>query len=308
MRLKHIKRIGLIVALGALAWPGNLQASKAGVALERAQVSVLGDSGLLQAELTLSNQLSSEVDAIELELSCIGPGPEQRWAKAGHRPIALAAGANVSVFFSVQAPEFVPRQCSAKLLGYRLKKMTASLLKMLLGTGFSADERAALLGAGEPGEHQAKLKEWLAEPIEQTPQVAAVLLRLVSWYAAGLQPSGGIWGSEAVEELRRFDQPLQVVLTARERGTQNSSPIAFLVPKQASTMKEVLDSFRKVPPPRMGILKEFSTTNLKPESTPHVAEPASFYKKLSFGLMLLIVLWTIWSWRRKKRQGVNEDV
>jgi hypothetical protein len=308
MRLKHVKRIGLIVAFAALGWPGNLQASKAGVVLERAQVSVLADSGLIRTELTLSNQLSSEVDAVELELSCEGFSSEQLWATVGHRAIGLAAGAKVSMFFSVRGPVFTPRQCQAQLLGYRLKKPTGSLIKMLLSTGFSADERAALLGAGMPGEHQEMLKAWSKQPVPETAQVSDVLLRLLSWYAQHVQLSDDSEVSDVPEAMARFDQPLQVVLSARERGTKYSSPIAFLVPSDASTMKDVLDGFSRTPPERIELFKEFSTENLKRDETSGVPESSSFYKKLSFGLMLGIILWTIWSWRRKNRLGVSEDV
>lgn len=307
MRLKHVKRIGLIVAWTTLGWPGNLQASKAGLVLERAQVSVLTGSGLIQAELTLSNQLSSEVNAVELELSCEGFSSEQQWTTLGRRAIGLAAGAKVSMFFSVRGPLFEPRQCQAQLLGYRLKKPTASLIKMLLSTGFSADERAALLGAGMAGEHQEIVKAWSKQPVPETAQVSDVLLRLLSWYALHVEPSDDAKMSDVPQALARFDQPLQVVLSARERGTQYSSPIAFVVPSGASTMTDVLSGFSRTPPARIELLKEFSTQDLKRDEVMAVPESSSFYKKLSFGLMLGIVLWTIWSWRRKNRLGVSED-
>jgi hypothetical protein len=305
MRLKHLKRIGLIVAWVALGLPSHSLASKAGVILERAQVSLLGDSGLVQAELTLNNQLSSEVDAVELELACVGTTEGLQWSSAGRRTIGLAAGAKVSVFFSVRGPGFVPSQCSAKLLGYHLNVMTASLMKMLLATGFSADERAALVGAGES---KGLLNQELEKPSPEVPGVEAVLVKLLGWYANALEPAGGSWGNEKADDLARFDQPLQVVLSARERGTNYSSPIAFVLPSGASTMKQVLDGFRKKSPKRIELLKEFSTQSPAPEKSPESVEPASFYKKLSFGLILGIILWTLWNWRRRSRKGVSSDV
>ena len=72
MSRKHLNILWVIVALGLGLMPGFSWAKGAGVLLERAQVSAVESGEALQVELTIRNQLSVHVNALELAIECLG--------------------------------------------------------------------------------------------------------------------------------------------------------------------------------------------------------------------------------------------
>ena len=117
-----------------------------------------------------------------------------------------------------------------------LAQPTQAVLKSLLASGYSADERAALLSVRPRQVGIWPGVPWLRK-IQENPRVIHVLERLLSWFALAQQFSEPKDELPAIEGIERMDQPLQVILTARERGTRLTSPLAFVLPEGVSTMK-----------------------------------------------------------------------
>ena len=231
----------VIVVLLLATAPSYGHAKDAGVVLERAQISAASSGHFLRVEVTLKNQLSVAVEAVELAIACQGIKP---WEKMGRRSVVLEPGLSVSSFLMIEGPTEHPGQCNVRILGYDLKDPTAAILKMLLRTGYSADERAALLAAHRANGANLELMTWAQQIPVEKPDVTDVLEQLIGWFALATHGSSdnAVWPT--VQGLERLNQPLQVVLTARERGSRFSSPIAFLLPDGLSTMNEVRQRFK----------------------------------------------------------------
>ena len=271
--------------------------------LERAQVSAAESGEALQVEITLRNQLSVSVSAVELAIECSGT---PAFESSGRRAMVLGAGTSVSAFLRLNGPPVKPLDCAVRLLGYVLDQPTGAVVKMLLRTGFSADERAVLLSS--QGDNTAiDFKKWAEQTPSQTPDVHEVLERLLSWSVLALS-SGQAESWVAAPELERFDQSLQVVLAAREQGSQFSSPIAFLLPDGVSTMKDAWTVFQKREFGPVKGLKDFQVEVLNNKQTSEPTETSPFYRNLSLVLLSGIIIWALWGLRKKSRLGASNDV
>ena len=298
---KHLNILWVIVALAMVTMPLGAWAKGSGVLLERAQVSSVEDGEVLQIDLTLRNQLSVHVRAIELGLECKG---EPKFEKMGRRAMGLEPGKSVSAFWRLAGPQVKPQDCSVRLLGYALQQPTQDVIKLLLRTGYSADERAALLSTSEKTT-AVDWKEWAQLKPTPTPSVHEVLERLLSWFALSRDPQIAANTLPDVEGLERFDQSLQIVLAARAKGTRFSSPIAFLLPDGVSTMKDAMDAFQKRTFSPVAALSDFQTQPLTSNQPVEPAETSHFYRNLSLVLLTGIVIWALWGFRKKSRVGVK---
>ncbi len=305
MSVKHLNILWVIVALAMVVMPGWAAAQDAGVLLERAQVSSLESGAALQVEVTIRNQLSVSVNSVELGLECSG---SPKFQKMGRRTMVLEPGASVSAFLVLAGPQGKPRDCSVQLLGYELHKPTDAVIKLLLGTGYSADERAALLASMAGSSTAIAWKSWASQSPNGTPGVSDVLARLLSWYALTHQGGESMDASLNTEGLEKFDQPLQIILAARVQGTSFSSPIAFLLPDGVSTMKDALAVFQKREFLPAAALNEFQLESLKANQPAEPVEKSDFYRNLSLVLLTGIIIWALWGFRKKTRLGVSDDV
>ena len=294
MSRKHLNILWVIVALGLGLVPSFSWAKGAGVLLERAQVSTVESGEALQVELTIRNQLSVHVNAVELAIECRGT---TSFASSGRRAMTLAPGTSVSAYLVLKAPAVKPRDCTVRLLGYVLEKPTEAVLKMLLRTGFSADERAVLLSSLGT-KLGINFQKWSEQTPSQTPDIHEVLERLLSWSVLAAEATETETWSEP-PELERFDQPLQIVLAAREQGSRFSSPIAFLLPDGVSTMKDAWSVFQKGEFRPVQELKDFQVGVLNNKQAPKPAESDHFYRTLSLVLLSGIIIWALWGLRKK---------
>ena len=236
------------------------------------------------------------VEAVELAIACQGIKP---WEKMGRRSVVLEPGLSVSSFLMIEGPTEHPGQCNVRILGYDLKDPTAAILKMLLRTGYSADERAALLAAHRANGANLELMTWAQQIPVEKPDVTDVLEQLIGWFALATHGSSdnGVWPT--VQGLERLNQPLQVVLTARERGSRFSSPIAFLLPDGLSTMDEVRAVFQNDQFIAPESLTELKTEKLKKDTPSSNRETEPFYRNLSLALFVGIILWALFGLRKK---------
>jgi len=299
----------LIFPVGVQASPGEPTTVERGLILDKALVKVMAEQGLVQAELDLYNHLSSAVDQIEVELSCSLDQTTDPWIKRGSRPLRVMPKEKMTTRLLLKAPTSPVSRCTVKLLGYRVETPTGDALFRLLLTGLSADERAAVLSAGndEASIKFLELNAFTPTKIDGV-EVVDVRFQLLAWYAVATARPGKLQGLDSIEGIENFDQPLQIVLTARDRGSVYTSPIAFLIPDNLSTMKQVLNAFKQGAISKVELLEPF-VMERPVEPAPEKPEDTwGFYKKLSFGLIIGILLWTIWSWFQKRRLGVSKDV
>ena len=305
MRVKHLNILWVIVAFGTCLMPRWAAAEGAGVIIERAQVSSLESGAALQIDVSIRNQLSVAVRAVELGLECQGT---PTFEKRGRRTMGVGPGTSVSAFLIVAGPQVKPQDCSVRLLGYELDKPTDAVLQLLLATGYSADERAALLAA--QGEHSALIdwRSWASRNPSSTPRVHQVLERLLSWFALTQDNVKPATVLPKVDGLEKYDQPLQIILAARAQGSRFSSPLAFLLPDGVSTMKDAKAVFEKRQFVSAAALDEFKTESLTSNQPIKAEETSNFYRNLSLVLLTGIIIWALWGFRKKSRAGVSNDV
>ena len=147
------------------------------------------------------------------------------------------------------------------LLGYRPEIVSRELLDRLLKSRLAADEMAVAQSLGlyfhhkswrkkslEQAEAQSQFEIWKkAMEGEWSLKPSLVDLKRLCVAALGLHLNGSTEALELIEKagkrdgIQRFDEPLQLIRTARLASSPLESPLAFLIPAEAATMAAVLE-------------------------------------------------------------------
>ncbi|MEC9464970.1 MAG: hypothetical protein VX834_04245 [Myxococcota bacterium] len=267
------------IAIVVAAWSLGAEGKKPepAVRIQDARVETQVEQGETRSKLVavVINELDEAIQGVDLGviMSPVGTqlspeelvriyGGESQARVYQHRLLVdaeISGKARVLISEPLELPEDPDLQLSAHLLGYRLSTVSELTLLRLLESRVAADEMAVVESLGlrwkgtrwlrdkEPSVSMRVALSWL-DKLDADWPLKPSLRDLKQLCVAALAAS--LDGSEVNRERLRglsrrrgiawFDEPLQLLRTARLTSTPLQSPLAFVVPDGPTTMAGLL--------------------------------------------------------------------
>lgn len=304
---KMVKKCALIF-FGTVPWVVLLfceivSAAQLGVSLQKVSIEPVLAERSIRVEATFENQLDVAISHLEIHLSCRVIGLAVPWQLHGRRDTSVAPGGTLVDSWHVPYPEGKLVSCTTALTGYRPELPSKVILRQLLSTGASADERAALIGV-MTWRGRAELGQWVLAKLPTSPSVEEVRWRLLCLTA--LTPNDVAWKQlRTLKGLERLNQPLQLVLAAKHQGKPEDSPLAALLSSNISTMADAVDYLSANPPAPL-VVAELFQSPVQESAIEELSqnETSKFYGWLALMVVMALVA-TLSVIARVRRKRVN---